>query len=41
LTDVLSDVAYRRDGDDMASRGLYVELAPWGFNLFRCVQAAA
>jgi hypothetical protein len=39
LTDVLSGIAYRRDGDDMA-RGLYVELAPWGFKLFRCVQAA-
>jgi hypothetical protein len=35
LTDVLSNVTYRRDGDDMASHGLYVELAPWNFHFFR------
>ena len=40
LTDVLSNVTYRRDGNDMASRGLYIELAPWNFHFFRCVQAA-
>jgi len=37
FTDLLSDVTYRRDGNDMASRGLYVELAPWAFNFFRCI----
>ena len=35
LTDVFSVVTYRRDGNDMASRGLYIELAPWAFNLFQ------
>jgi hypothetical protein len=39
LKDLLSDVTYRRDGNDMASRGLYVELAPWAFNFFRFVVA--
>jgi hypothetical protein len=39
LIDVLSNVTYRRDGNDMASRGLYLELAPWAFHFFRCVQA--
>jgi glycosidase len=39
LTDVLSRVTYRRDGNEMASRGFYVELAPWAFNLLRCVRA--
>ncbi len=37
LTDALSDITYARDGNDMASRGLYVELAPWDFNFFRFV----
>jgi len=36
LTDVLSGVTYSRDGNEMASRGLYVELAPWAFSIFRC-----
>jgi Alpha amylase, catalytic domain len=39
LADVFSDVTYRRDGNEMASRGLYVELAPWASNFFRVVQA--
>jgi hypothetical protein len=38
LSDVLSNVTYTRDGDDMASRGLYLELAPWGFHFFRLEQ---
>jgi hypothetical protein len=40
FTDLLSDVIYTRDGNDMGSRGLYVELAPWAFNIFRCVEVA-
>jgi hypothetical protein len=32
-------VMYRRNGNDMASRGLYVELAPWASHLFRFVRA--
>lgn len=36
LTDVLSNVTYRRDGNEMTSRGLYVELAPWASNFFQC-----
>ncbi len=39
LTDLLSDLTYQRDGNDMASRGLYIELAPWAFHFFRCVEA--
>ncbi len=35
LTDVLAEVTYTRDGNDIASRGLYVELAPWAFHFFR------
>jgi len=29
LTDTLSNASYDRDGDEIASSGLYVELAPW------------
>jgi hypothetical protein len=39
LIDVLSSVIYRRNGNEMSSRGLYVELAPWNFNFFRFLQA--
>jgi hypothetical protein len=35
LIDVLSNATYRRDGNDMASRGLYVELTPWNFHFFQ------
>ncbi len=34
LTDVLSDSSYDRDGDEMASPGLYVELGPWSYCFF-------
>jgi hypothetical protein len=38
LIDLLSDVTYTLEGNDMASRGLYVELAPWNFHFFRFLQ---
>jgi alpha amylase-like protein len=36
LTDLLSAIKYDRSGSEMLSPGLYVELGPWGYNLFRC-----
>jgi hypothetical protein len=36
LLDVLSGATFERDGKEMLSPGLYVELEPWKFNLFRC-----
>jgi len=36
LRDLLSGVAYERNGDEMRSPGLFVELKPWGFHFFRC-----
>jgi hypothetical protein len=36
LVDALSDASYDRDGDEMASSGLYVDLKPWNFSLFEC-----
>jgi hypothetical protein len=36
LIDALSGVTYDRDGKEMLSPGLYVELGPWNFNVFQC-----
>ncbi len=35
LTDQLSGEAYDRNGNEMLSPGIYMELQPWQFNLFR------
>jgi Alpha amylase, catalytic domain len=34
LADLLGDAQYDRDGDGLASNGLYLDLPPWGFHLF-------
>jgi hypothetical protein len=36
LRDELSGASYERDGDEMASPGLYVDLGPWNYHLFQC-----
>ena len=36
LSDVLSGATYDRDGDEMHSPGLYVELGPWDCSFFQC-----
>ena len=41
LKDCLSGQRYERDGEEMLRSGLYVELPPWGFHFFDCVQRAA
>ncbi len=38
LIDVLSDATYERNGDEMLSPGLYVELGPWNYHFFRCLR---
>jgi len=35
LNDLLSDQAYDRNGSEICDVGLYVDLAPWQFNLFQ------
>jgi hypothetical protein len=35
LQDVLGGESYRRDGDELARRGLYVALPAWGAHVFR------
>lgn len=37
LIDALSGVTYERDRNEMQSPGLYVELGPWNYHLFRCL----
>jgi hypothetical protein len=34
LKDLMSDVSYERDGSEVASRGLYLDLPPWGYHVF-------
>jgi Alpha amylase, catalytic domain len=36
LVDALSGAAYDRNGNEMLSPGLYVELGPWNYHFFRC-----
>jgi glycosidase len=33
MTDLLTEAVYERSGDEMCTRGLYVDLAPWGFHV--------
>jgi hypothetical protein len=34
LEDVLGDARYERDGDDLQSRGLYLDVPPWQYHVF-------
>ncbi len=34
FTDLLSDVRYERDGDDLEARGLYLDIPGWGRHVF-------
>jgi hypothetical protein len=34
LRDLLSPATYERDGDELRSRGLYLDLPPWGHHVF-------
>jgi len=37
LGDLMSPVLYERDGNDLASRGLYLDMPAWGFHVFEVV----
>ena len=41
LIDLFSGAIYERDGDEMLSSGLYVELAPWNYHFFQCLRMPA
>jgi glycosidase len=34
LRDLLGDAVYDRDGSDLAARGLYLDMTPWGYHAF-------
>jgi hypothetical protein len=34
LTDLMNGARYERDGSDLASRRLYVDLPSWGYHVF-------
>ena len=34
LADQIEDAVYDRDGDDLQSRGLYLDMAPWQASVF-------
>src|SRR3712207_8337698 len=40
LVDQLGPARYRRSGDELIGRGLYLDLPPWGFHLFQLEVAA-
>ena len=35
LRDLMGPAAYERDGSEISSRGLYLDLPPWSYNVFR------
>ena len=39
LTDAFSGWSCDRDGDEMVTTGLYVELGAWGFSFFKLLRA--
>jgi hypothetical protein len=39
LEDLLSSARYDREGSDLVSRGLYLDLPPWGFHAFAMTAA--
>lgn len=36
--DLMSSARYERSRDDLASRGLYLDLPAWGFHVFECLE---
>ena len=40
LKDLLGDAVYDRDGDELAGRGLYLDVAPWQYHVFELAPAA-
>jgi len=39
LCDLLGDARYDRDGDELCSRGLYLDVPPWQIHVFECKAA--
>src|SRR5262245_36058848 len=41
LHDLLSDARFDWNGDDLAAKGLFVDLPPWGYHVFEVLPASA
>jgi hypothetical protein len=39
LTDLVSNVMYDREGDELLSKGLYLDMGPWQYHVFRIDEA--
>jgi hypothetical protein len=39
LKDLMGPASYDRDGNDLVSRGLYLDLSPWGYHAFELTAA--
>jgi hypothetical protein len=37
--DVMGALAFDRDGDDLDTRGLYLDMPPWGYHVFEVTRA--
>lgn len=37
LQDLMSDVVYNRNGDELQQRGLYLDLPAWGYHVFKVI----
>lgn len=40
LVDQLSDARHERTGQELAERGLYLDMSPWGYHVFDWIEAA-
>ena len=38
LTDLLGDARYDRSGDDLVTRGLYLDVPPWSYHVFEMIR---
>jgi hypothetical protein len=36
----MGPASYERDGTDLVSRGLYLDMPPWGFHVFEVLRLA-
>ena len=34
VMDLMGSAAYDRDGNDLVSRGMYLDIAPWSYHIF-------
>jgi hypothetical protein len=40
LKDLMGEASYEREGDELASRGLYLDMSSWGYHVFELLNDA-